>query len=91
MPQFQIALKTALVLVDNLHHQVHLQMWKWFDDKSIKTIKIQESFLKLLLRGHLYLWQPLKNVITFIFNVQTNHEACKFSSPLSVQSNFVTT
>ena len=70
---------------------MHLQMWKRFDDESIETIKIQESFLKLLLRGHLYLWQPLKNVITFIFNVQTNHEACKFSSPLSVQSNFVTT
>ena len=70
---------------------MHLQMWKWFDDKSIETIKIQESFLKLLLRGHLYLWQPLKNFITFIFNVQTNHEACKFSSSLSVQCNFVTT
>ena len=39
---------------------MHLQMWKRFDDKSIQTIKIQESFLKLLLRGHLYLWQPLK-------------------------------
>ena len=85
MPKLQIALKTALVLVHYLHHKVNasrkcenglmINQGKWQHFIKIKTIKIQDSYLKLLLRDQLYLWQLLKSVMTFIFNLQTNHES----------------
>ena len=100
MPKLQIALKTALVLVHYLHHKVNasrkcenglmINQGKWQHFIKIKTIKIQESYLKLLLRDQLYLWQLLKSVMTFIFNLQTNHGS-NFLPLLVLSAIFLTT